>query len=749
MSVIVDNVRAWEADIDRITQGPLAAFEPGAAAGDDRVKEASITALSSAYVDELLTIVKNLSCNSSSQPILPVSRIRGLLRQSGLLDAAERIEEAERQPPYLARQQGVEHAEVGAVVEEQEEDEEAGPEGPENEDGRSSSGRGGNASGRPGAANPRVLASEMEWLLVSKATVQVYGVLLNTLLEQITPLNHDIWYWDEILASYPSLSLYTVQTSPLRFWNWTKEMGQVVVESRARWGAARLASLGSGALQSGGASLTRQWQQFYAIVRRGVAARSVAGLERRLFSPIARCRADARHSRKRLKQLKQLIASGLGILIDEGLRFDLDEGADVKDITADNGRRWKGVVERSVSLMDQVTADVLSVEYSIPDFEDKVFNDVQGDPILTANRFDTSKPARLAQRLDLLLARGIPGLVGNLDAVVNEYGRPPRLLRYWLPVGVLLLSSSTLLQVVAHRRADLTQWVRDVGVTVRDFWFNWVIQPIAHVIGTVRRDANSEIALMSRDSLQSDRDSLERMVVEFARDRPSLVETADLTPPPPSSSSSSASKTTAPPTALTEADVALLRAKVRAGDVTPVLRAYESGLRSPLQAAVRGDLVRPLLIQVQKTKVDLEVAISGIDALLKSQELVFGFVGLTPGVLVSVAVLRYVRGVLGGRRGLRRGQRAGQCVRVLRNIDRIFCDATTDPATLHGILSYKHRGLLVCEVHVLRNLARGLLPGDVGKEFREDVDDVLNAKTVDKQRLALERVRWAYARWLR
>ena len=40
---------------------------------------------------------------------------------------------------------------------------------------------------------------------------------------------------------------------------------------------------------------------------------------------------------------------------------------------------------------------------------------------------------------------------------------------------------------------------------------------------------------------------------------------------------------------------------------------------------IRGNLVRALLIQVQKTKVDVELAVNGIDALLKSQELVFGY----------------------------------------------------------------------------------------------------------------------------
>ncbi|CRK28288.1 hypothetical protein BN1708_018345, partial [Verticillium longisporum] len=104
------------------------------------------------------------------------------------------------------------------------------------------------------------------------------------------------------------------------------------------------------------------------------------------------------------------------------------------------------------------------------------------------------------------------------------------------------------------------------------------------------------------------------MVVDFATDNPHFA-----------SASGAASGSIS---ALTETDIAAIRAKVNEGDVTPVLRAYEQDLRSPLKGAVRGDLIRSLLIQVQKTKVDLEVAISGIDALLKSQELVFGFVGL-------------------------------------------------------------------------------------------------------------------------
>jgi len=145
--------------------------------------------------------------------------------------------------------------------------------------------------------------------------------------------------------------------------------------------------------------------------------------------------------------------------------------------------------------------------------------------------------------------------------------------------------------------------------------------------------------------------------------------------------------------------------------LTSVLRVYERDLRHPFVGTMRGDLVRALLIQIQKTKVDVEIAIGGIDALLKSQELVFGFVGLTPGILVSYATLRWIAGAFGNRKGLRRGKKKNETIRalryiilfpklrpglnwLLRAIDRVLTASSPTPT---GTLSYKYRGLLICE----------------------------------------------------
>ena len=570
--------------------------------------------------------------------------------------------------------------------------------------------------------------TELEWLLVSKATVQTYGLLLNTLLEQTIPLNDDIWYWDEVLGSYTYSSLYTVQTSPLRLWAWSKD---IYADTRARLAHLTDKDEDEVSPMDAGADkgLTDQWKQFYGLVRESIRERSIADIQRQVLSPIALCRSQARRNQSRLKHLREMGASGLGVLMDEGLSFGVnDDSTDLKAEESD-AHEWKVVVERSVALMDTVLRNVTSLETGVSEFEDTVFASVEDDPEISTEEHEEAenvRPAKLSRRLRHILEVHIPNHVNSTHTLVTQYGRPSRLVRYWLPASALLLSSTTILRILANRRTEIITWIRDFGSTLRDFWLNWVIEPTKKIIATIRHDKDSEVAIMSKESLKGDRDSLERMVVDFAIDNP---------------------QTATGTSSLSEAQIADIRAKVKAGDLTPVLRAYEKDLRSPFTGAIRGDLIRTLLIQVQKTKVDVEIAISGIDALLKSQELVFGFVGLTPSILICFTVARYFGNAFGSRRGMKHGRKAGQTVRILRNIDRILTMASP---TESNVLSYKDHGLLLCEVHVLRKQARRLFPGDIEREFLEDVADLVNINSgIAAQLKVLERIRWGYAKWLR
>lgn len=554
-----------DARVDRVSLVPLTHVQDR----DGELQATDASALASPRLNELLAITKALSSGSISGAHLSSSRIQRLLLQSGLTEELPSLELLEAKSQY---------------------------------------------------------ETDVEWLLVSKATVQTYGLLMSTLLDQIIPLSDDIWYWDEVMTSYPYSFVYAVQTSPLRMWRWSREVYSDSVYRFQRLyrdefpGHASEAEDMSLAQEDGSdatrelkgfktiyPSLSRHWFQFYGIVRQSVTERSIADIQRKILSRVDIGRSEARSKQKRLRRLREMTATGLGVLMDEGLNFGVTEET--------SNEEWKGMLERSVALMDMILQSVVYLDLSVSEFEDKVFAGVEEDPELSIHMEDlhpAERPTVLARRLLGLLERGLPNHRVAITDLADENGRPSRLVRYWLPAAALLVSSSTILRILINRQDDIVNWVRDFGATARDFWFNWVIDPVRKIIGTIRHDSNSEIAIMSRDSLKADRDSLERMVVEFAMDNPDVA---------------------VGNSSITDLEISDIRSKVKAGDVTPVLKAYEKDMRRPIVGAIKGDLVRSLLIQVQKTKVDLEVAISGIDALLKSQELVFGFVGLTPGVL--------------------------------------------------------------------------------------------------------------------
>jgi nuclear-control-of-ATPase protein 2 len=284
---------------------------------------------------------------------------------------------------------------------------------------------------------------------------------------------------------------------------------------------------------------------------------------------------------------------------DDGLQSPGQYGAREKQ------HKWKSTVAKSIALMDAVISNVNDAELSIDKFDAAVDATTQDDHYYqlcetSGERAATYlKPADVAIRLNNLLSHALPGYSANFSAAVRQHGRPSFLTRYWLPLSIAFVSSGTILRIAVNRKEEILTWIREFGQTVIDFWSNWVVEPSKKVIGTIRHDEGSEVSIMSKRSLESDRASLERMVVDFAIAHPD-----------------------GPP--LSDSQIDGVRASVREGDLTQVLKAYEKEIQSPIKGAIAGNLASALLIQVQKTKVDIEVAMSGIDSILKSQELLFG-----------------------------------------------------------------------------------------------------------------------------
>lgn len=476
---------------------------------------------------------------------------------------------------------------------------------------------------------------DLVWLATGKATVQLYGLVLNSLLEQTIPLSESMWYWDDVLGSYIKTSLYMLQTSPIRFFNASQEIYR---EAKSRYTSKYSVR---DAAEESKQTLAEGWKQFYRLVQDSIKDRSLVQARTRILTPFALSRTEARQKQERLKKLREQSATAIGLLVDEGMAFPTVHEVQIERVD------WRSTVAKSVTILESILHHSRSIENNVSDYEYNVIDTID-------NTENSDQPSQLTARMLHILNEHLPQEERSARVMALDCGMPSRWVRYWIPGVILLLSGSTLLRIFANRRAEITTWIREAGQTTVDFWQNWVIEPTRRLIGTIRHDENTELALMSKDSLKSDRESLERMVVDFAVENPENGR------------------------AYNETEIAAIRAKVKEGDLTPVLRAYEQEMKSPIVRAVTGNLIRALLIQIQKTKVDVEVAIGGIDSLLKSQELLFGFVGVAPGILLSYFVAQWLRGVLGGRRGIRQSQQKGETIRLLRyaNIDDIEAPLT-------------------------------------------------------------------------
>ena len=388
---------------------------------------------------------------------------------------------------------------------------------------------------------------ELEWLLVSKATAQTYGQVLNVLLEQTIPLSRDMWYWDEVLGYYVNTAICTVQKSPWRLWEWSNE-----IYSEA-WRRLQETVRSPDDRQVKAVSISSRWKQFYGLVKDSIKERSLLDMQIKSISPLVRCRAEAKSKQSHLKRFREINACALGVLMNEGLSFDVaDNGSLTNTSRSDEDRdEWRVTIAKSVTLMEAVIRNVTVLEHGTSDFEETVFTTVEQHPDLAESISDNTGPEMIAYRIQRMLANHMPLQSAQSQHIKSLYGRPSRIVRYWLPAAALLLSSGTLLRIFVNRKAEILTWIGDLGETMVDFWSNWVVKPVKKVIGTIRHDEGSEIAIMSKESLEGDRASLERMVVDFARDNTNT--------------------STGEP--LSEADLALVRAKVTEGELTPVLMA--------------------------------------------------------------------------------------------------------------------------------------------------------------------------------
>lgn len=284
----------------------------------------------------------------------------------------------------------------------------------------------------------------------------------------------------------------------------------------------------------------------------------------------------------------------------------------------------------------------------------------------------------------------------HASMVMEEMHDPVRMPSHWFRRWPHYLAGAALCLLfykqVFQRRATILAAAKDGWETVTAFVRKRVVEPMRDIYATIRYD-DSKVGIMSAQSLAADTESLKRMVEDFLADHGGVPASQDLS---------------------------VVLTAVEAGDITVVMREYESGIRKPISGLLFGSVLRTILIQVQKQKVDVDRAMTALDQIMRSNELNFQLIAAIPALLI-VGALGYE-----ARKFFARTNDTSRTIAIyadlrsaLRRVEIMLHD--------NDCLSLLEQGALVVLVHNLWVRSRGLSVS-LRRRFEEDLRLLLNAK---------------------
>ncbi|KAJ3170581.1 Nuclear control of ATPase protein 2 [Geranomyces variabilis] len=511
-----------------------------------------------------------------------------------------------------------------------------------------------------------------ELAFLAKCSAVLHAHLLHNLLAESTTLTPDIGYWRDQEISSLRAAYYLLQSLPSRIYHYSRLLYAFVQAHQPSRLRPRFSVFSSRLLRR---RLTRRTSAL------GGSTVGVLGLSswnlRDLPTIVELAKQEIRLKREKLEIVRQTQAGCLGLLAVEDLeslhktpsKRKLIAPADDAAALEEAAQEIQLALSKTLALLTGVIEKMQKIEGETSPEEDARYTDFADLEATIATV--TVQPIPLLHQQARVIYSSLQQLEPTFKRLLRKHGRPSALTRRWVPATTAVFIAYRFGSALALRWDDAKAWAQDLKETAYGFFIEWIVKPIENIYVTVRHKEN-RLSLTSAGSLTADLESLERMVVDYAKDQ-----------------------------GVTDADkLKLIAQQAQIGDLTVVLQRYAEEIKSPLKNAVSGDLIRALLIQIQKAKVDGEVAIDALDKLLRSNELNFAFLAVTPSLLITWLIGKKLGAVFSGGKEKTKAQVYEYIRGSLRNIDRILNKCNTRNRTSR--LPYKAHGLLLCEVYLLR-----------------------------------------------
>ncbi|XWS52643.1 hypothetical protein CRYUN_Cryun11dG0088500 [Craigia yunnanensis] len=215
-----------------------------------------------------------------------------------------------------------------------------------------------------------------------------------------------------------------------------------------------------------------------------------------------------------------------------------------------------------------------------------------------------------------LVYKNLQELDSYLALMVAKHQKPRKVTRYWIrytcgAVGLSVCSFWLLRHSRLMGSSDIDNWIREASESTVSFFNDHVEQPLLSIrdelLDTFKK---RQKGVMDMEEVQLTSNSLHRMLLAFSE------------------------QTKGKKFPENASDQEMLEI---------VMSRYEKELMHPIQNLLNGELARALLIQVQKLKLDIEMAMLELDQILRANEINFAILAALPAFFLSLGLIVVVR----------------------------------------------------------------------------------------------------------
>lgn len=382
--------------------------------------------------------------------------------------------------------------------------------------------------------------------ILYRVTAILTGIAIKNILDFVPNISAEVAYWKDRQHSRPSTALYIAEVLPSKAFGFLK--------TRCVSSYVGIKEFWTDSVGSTPSSSEAELSSLFSSLQNKI---------RHPFSIFQFASNEIKEKLAKLESRYQLYAQQLGLLIRSSsatLSFNQESKEGIR------------ALHNNIALLDCVVAGFK---------DDKLWNHRTLDSekgIFTNLNIEIEIPALYSKVKSIVSC--LQQCTEQHHLILSENSRSNIILRLWLPLSIAFTAVA-----IVHKSISVDDFSRFFSTSASQAWdtcsgfvVNWIIQPCKDMLATIRH-REAKLAIMGTESLASDLDSLERMVVNFAKDHG----TTD------------------------SLSLKAIAQRVRNGDLTTVLQHYEEDIRRPFSSALSGDLIRSLLIQIQKAKVDGEL----------------------------------------------------------------------------------------------------------------------------------------------